>query len=101
MTEPAANEHSTLNEHPTPDARRADARRALLIADDGANVEALRESLAAIGFEVESATSEEAARRVEEAAPSLVLVAFGSREGEARLVTLARRLRTAPATFAL
>jgi DNA-binding response OmpR family regulator len=95
MTEPAA------NEHPTPEDSRADARRALLVADDGANAEALRESLAAIGFEVESANADEAARRVEESAPSLVLIAFGPREDEGRLVTLARRLRNAPATFAL
>jgi DNA-binding response OmpR family regulator len=95
MTEPDA------NEQPTPDGSRADARRALLIADDGANVESLRESLAAIGFEVERATDGEAARRAEESAPSVVLIAFASREGEARLVTLARRLRTSPAAFAL
>ena len=101
MTEPAADEHSTPDERPTPDDRRADARRALLVADDGANAEVLRESLAAIGFEVERAGVEEASRRVEENAPSVILIAFGSRGGEGRLVTLARRLRTAPAAFAL
>ncbi|HEX3557788.1 MAG TPA: response regulator [Pyrinomonadaceae bacterium] len=106
MTEPAADEHSTPIERPAPDdsrpgARRADARRALLVADEGTNVEALRANLAAVGLEVESASAGESARRVEDSAPSIVLIAFGPREGEGRLVTLARRLRTAPATFAL
>jgi DNA-binding response OmpR family regulator len=73
----------------------------LLVADDGTNVEALRANLAAVGLEVESASAGESARRVEDSAPSVVLIAFGPREGEGRLVTLARRLRTAPATFAL
>src|SRR5947209_6951991 len=104
------------------------AHRVLLIADDGANMddsasadgdanavdgenadgakvddgaESLREKIAAAGFEVARATAEEAARRVEEFAPEVVLIAFGGREGEGRLVTLARRLRSEPKTFAL
>src|SRR5256714_3097611 len=92
---------------------RVVARRALLIADDvasavvgenaddGARAEALREKIASAGFEVARATVEEAARRVEEFAPEVVFICFGGREGEGRLVTLARRLRSEPATFAL
>nr|MDQ5837455.1 hypothetical protein [Acidobacteriota bacterium] len=127
MTEPAANESTThdANEHAAPDAKeraahdagehathdandrathdagRREARRALLVAEDGASVEALRESLAAIGFELEGVSAEEGARRAAEVKPSVVLIAFGTREGEPRLVTLARRLRTEPKTFAL
>src|SRR5204863_8686455 len=73
-------------------------------AVDGENAdgaESLREKIAAAGFEVARATAEEAARRVEEFAPEVVLIAFGGREGEGRLVTLARRLRSEPKTFAL
>jgi DNA-binding response OmpR family regulator len=127
MTEPAANESTThdanqhaahdANEHAahdpgehappdandraTHDAGRREARRALLVAEDGASVEALRESLAANGFELERVSAEEGARRAAEVEPSVVLIAFGTREGEPRLVTLARRLRTEPKSFAL
>ncbi|HYY96731.1 MAG TPA: response regulator [Pyrinomonadaceae bacterium] len=119
MTEPAANEstahdanehathdageHATpdANDRATPDAGRGEARRALLVAEDGASVEALRESLAAIGFEIERVSAEEGARRAAEVKLSVVLIAFGSREGESRLVTLARRLRMEPKSFAL
>lgn len=127
MTEPAANESTTrdadehdahdakghaahdtgehappdANERATPDAGRREARRALLVAEDGASVEALSQSLAANGFELERVSAEEGARRAAELKPSVVLIAFGTREGESRLVTLARRLRTEPKTFAL
>lgn len=80
---------------------RAEVRRALLVAEEGARAESLREGLAAAGLEVETASAEEAARRAAEVTPSVVLIAFGAREGEARLITLARRLRTEPSTFAL
>ena len=93
MNEPAA------GGRPTPDGSRVS--RAMLVADDGASAEALRESLAAIGLEVECASADDASRLAEESAPPVVLIAFGPREGEGRLVTLARRLRTEPATFAL
>jgi DNA-binding response OmpR family regulator len=95
MTEPDANGRLT------PGGSRAGARRALLVADDGASAEALRESLAAVGFEVERAGADDAVRRAKESAPSVVLMAFGPREGEGRLVTLARRLHAEPATFAV
>src|ERR1043165_3991234 len=111
MTEPAANESTThdanehaahdSNERATHDAGRREVRRALLVAEDGASVEALRESLAANGFELERVSAEEGARRAAEVEPSVVLIAFGTREGEPRLVTLARRLRTEPKSFAL
>jgi len=77
------------------------AKRALLVADEGADAEALREKLSAAGFEVVSATAEEAAARAKEISPSVVLLAFGGREGEARLLSLARRLRAEPSSFAL
>jgi len=92
---------SDADERPTADDTRVAPRRALLVAEDGANAGALRESLAAVGLEVVVVGAEEAAHRAEEAAPSVVLMAFGPREGEGRLVTLARRLRAAPETFAL
>jgi DNA-binding response OmpR family regulator len=89
------------DERPTNDDARAASRRALLVADDGASADELRGSLSAAGLEVEVAGAEEAARRAAETAPSVVLIAFGAREGEGRLITLARRLRAAPETFAL
>ncbi|HVF44500.1 MAG TPA: response regulator [Pyrinomonadaceae bacterium] len=85
-------------------ARAEDAgakRRALLVADEGADASALRGKLAAAGLEVETAPIEEAARRVLESEPSVVVLAFGGREGEARLVSLARRMRAEPESFAL
>jgi DNA-binding response OmpR family regulator len=85
----------------TTDATTAAPRRALLVADEGADASALSERLAAAGLGVETATIEEAARRAAESAPSIVLLAFGGREGESRLVSLARRLRAEPASFAL
>lgn len=77
------------------------ARHALLVVEDGKGPDALREKLAAAGFEVESASADEAQRRVEERAPDVVFIAFGERESEGRLVALARRLRAEPETFAL
>lgn len=76
-------------------------RRALLVADEGADASALRDKLAAAGLEVETAPIEGAARRVVESEPSIVALAFGGREGEARLVSLARRMRAEPESFAL
>jgi two-component system chemotaxis response regulator CheY len=80
---------------------RAQACRVLLVADEGADEAALGEKLAAAGFEVERASTEEAARRVEELSPSIILLAFGGREGEGRMLSLARRLRMEPSSFAL
>jgi len=77
------------------------ARRALLVADEEAGADALREKLAAAGFEAEAVTAEEAARRAKESEPAVVLLAFGGREGEGRLLSLARRLRAEPSSFAL
>ncbi|HYH85185.1 MAG TPA: response regulator [Pyrinomonadaceae bacterium] len=95
MSEANLNEDSTREDAPTV------ARRALVVADDEACGGALRESLASIGFEAARASAQEAARRIEEFAPQVVLFAFGERDGEGRLVTLARRLRSEPSTFAL
>ena len=80
---------------------RATAARLLLVADEGADVEGLRGKLAAAGFAADSATPDEAASRADELKPAAVVLAFGSREGEGRLVALARRLRTEPSSFAL
>jgi two-component system chemotaxis response regulator CheY len=80
---------------------RAQACRVLLVADEGADEDALGEKLTAASFEVERASAEEAARRVEELAPSIILLAFGGREGEGRMLSLARRLRMEPSSFAL
>ncbi len=79
----------------------AAAGRALLVADEGADAEVLRSKLAAAGFEAADATAEEAAARAKELSPSVVLLAFGGREGEPRLLSLARRLRAEPSSFAL
>lgn len=76
-------------------------RRALLVADEGVDASALRDKLAAAGLEVENASVEAAARRAAESAPSVVVLAFGGREGEARMVSLARRMRAEPESFAL
>ena len=80
----------------------SDAKRlVLLVADEGADAVALKQRLASAGLEVETASIEEAARRAADAAPSVVVLAFGGREGEGRLVSLARRMRAEPASFAL
>lgn len=72
---------------------------ALLVADEAC--EELSARLAAAGLDVTRVEADEAARSLEGAAPSLVLIAFGGREGESALVGLARRLRAEPSTFAL
>ncbi|MBC7929425.1 MAG: response regulator [Rubrivivax sp.] len=95
MSEAHLNEDSTREDAP------AVARRALVVADDASRADALLENLSAIGFEAARAPVNDAARRVEEFAPSITLIVFGEREGEGRLVTLARRLRCEPETFAL
>lgn len=76
-------------------------RRVLLVADEGAETDTLRERLAAAGFAAESASAEDAPLRASQLAPSAVLLAFGEREGEARLVALARRLRREPSSYGL
>ena len=77
------------------------ARRVLLVADEGAEAAGLREKLSGAGFEAELVPAEEAAARAKESRPSVVILAFGGREGEGRLVALARRLRSDPSSFAL
>ena len=73
----------------------------MLVANEGTDDAALAGRLAEAGFEVVRATADDAARRVEESAPALVVISFGGREGEGRLVSLARRLRARPSSFAL
>ncbi|HVF66025.1 MAG TPA: hypothetical protein VM914_00070, partial [Pyrinomonadaceae bacterium] len=56
-------------------AEDADAkRRALLVADEGADASALKDKLAAAGLEVETASIEAASRGVVESAPSVVVL---------------------------
>lgn len=95
MNEPTDKETTARAEAAAP------TRRALLVADEGADADALKDKLAAAGLEVETASIEAAARRASESEPSAVLLAFGNRDGEARLVSLARRMRAEPASFAL
>ncbi len=95
MNESADNETTARD-----DTTRA-TRRALLVADEGADDAALRDRLVSAGLEVETALIEDAARRAVESEPSVVVLAFGGREGEGRLVSLARRMRAEPASFAL
>ncbi|HJQ31776.1 MAG TPA: response regulator [Pyrinomonadaceae bacterium] len=92
------------------DAAPAKPGSVLLVADEAADTDeaadgtdnaALDDRLANAGFEVVRATPDEAARRVKESAPAVVVLAFGSREGEGRLSSLARRLRSEPTSFAL
>ncbi len=76
--------------------------RVLLVADKGAELDSLRERLGAAGFAADSSDVESAPlRAVEEPAPAAVLLVFGEREAEGRLVALARRLRAEPSRFAL
>jgi DNA-binding response OmpR family regulator len=77
-------------------------RRVLLVADKGTELDSLRQRLAEAGFAGDSSDAESAPLRVaEEPAPAAVLLVFGEREGEGRLVALARRLRAEPSSFAL
>jgi DNA-binding response OmpR family regulator len=103
MSEPTTDETHAREDthHVSSDDADAVARRALLVADDGAETDALREKLISAGFEVTCLSAEEAARRAEGLAPSVIVLAFGGREGEGRLLSLARRLRIEPASFAL
>ncbi|MFL6332952.1 MAG: response regulator [Pyrinomonadaceae bacterium] len=85
----------------TGEGARGKAARVLLVAGEGADAGALRERLAGAGFDAEAAAPDEAPARAAELSPAAVLLAFGEREGEGRLVALARRLRTEPSSFAL
>jgi DNA-binding response OmpR family regulator len=88
-------------EEATPEGPPAEAARVLVVAGENAEVSELRGRLAAAGFDADAATPDEAPSRVEELKPSAVLLAFGERDGEGRLVALARRLRAEPSSFAL
>ncbi|MBA3239954.1 MAG: hypothetical protein H0T60_01845, partial [Acidobacteria bacterium] len=93
---PEANtSESTPHAGEQPGARRS----ALLVANEAC--EELSSQLSAAGLDVACVEADEAARALDGAAPSLVLIAFGEREGESALVGLARRLRAEPSTFAL
>jgi DNA-binding response OmpR family regulator len=89
------------NDEETGEGVREKAARVLLVAGEGAEAGALRERLAAAGFDADDASPDEAPSRAAELAPAAVLLAFGEREGEGRLVALARRLRAEPSSFAL
>jgi DNA-binding response OmpR family regulator len=79
-----------------------DPRRVLLVADEGTDLDSLRERLGAAGFAADYSGVGPAPSRVSEVpGPSAVLLAFGGREGEGRLLALARRLRREPSSFAM
>jgi DNA-binding response OmpR family regulator len=85
--------------HLTADAVRA--RPLALLVSEGDADEGLRARLAEAGYEVEGAGPGAAAGAARALAPAFVLLAFGARGEEGSLVSLARRLRAEPATFAL
>lgn len=80
-------------------------RHVLLVADKGTEVDSLRERLTVAGYAADGSDVESAPSCLEgeftPTAPLAVLLVFGEREGEGRLVALARRLRTEPSSFAL
>src|ERR1044071_7262693 len=81
-------------------------RRVLLVADKGTEVDSLRTRLSEAGYAADSSDVESVIpfcidKEFEPRAPSAVLLVFGEREGEGRLVALARRLRSEPSCFAL
>jgi DNA-binding response OmpR family regulator len=84
---------------PTDDAGRA-RPLALLVSEEGADG-GLQARLSDAGFGVECVGAGAAVGAARALAPALVLLAFGAREDEGRLVSLARRLRSEPETFAL
>ncbi|HWS85528.1 MAG TPA: response regulator [Pyrinomonadaceae bacterium] len=81
-------------------------RRVLLVADRGTEVDSLRMRLSVAGYAADSSDIESVIpfctdEKFEPRPPSAVLLVFGEREGEGRLVALARRLRSEPSSFAL
>jgi DNA-binding response OmpR family regulator len=79
-----------------------DPRRVLLVADEGTDLDSLRNRLSVAGFAADSSDVESAPLSLDgEFEPAAVLLVFGEREREGRLVALARRLRTEPSSFAL
>lgn len=93
--------HREMSEAPSVKSVK-DLRRVLLVADEGTDLDSLRTRLSAAGFAADSSGVGPAPSCVSEVpAPSAVLLVFGGREGEGRLLALARRLRTEPSSFAL
>ena len=87
-----------MSEATTPRAQR----RVLLVADNGTDVDSLRLRLGVAGYAADSAEVEAATSCLAgEFEPCAVLLVFGEREGEGRLVALARRLRAEPSSFAM
>ena len=87
-----------MSEATTPKA----PRRVLLVADDGTDVDSLRMRLSEAGYAADSADVESAQSCLAgDFEPSAVLLVFGEREGEGRLVALARRMRAEPSSFAV
>ena len=76
-------------------------KRVLLIYGEEADLDSLRSKLTLAGFAADSADVESAPSCVADSMPAAVLLSFGEREGEGRLIALARRLRTEPSSFAL
>jgi len=84
-----------------PAARDAETARSALLVSETEAAPDLEERLAAAGLSVTRAAPREALRAARDAAPGVVLLAFGTREGEGALKTLARRLRADASTLAL
>ncbi|MET0645819.1 MAG: response regulator [Pyrinomonadaceae bacterium] len=76
-------------------------QRVLLIHGEDADVDSLRRRLTVAGYAADAADVESAPSCVADSPPAAVLLPFGERESEGRLVALARRLRLEPSSFAL
>jgi DNA-binding response OmpR family regulator len=101
MTNPPTVPHDpTADAAPPAVAGLPTVRRALLVSEAEVTKD-LEDRLVAAGLAVSRAGAREAPRAVKEMGPSVVLLAFGAREGESALVTLARRLRSDFSTLAV
>ena len=86
---------------PTPDEDEGRARPLALLVSEEPAPERLRARLTEAGFAVERARPGTTRGAALAHAPAFVLLAFGAREGDGPLLSLARRLRAEPDTFAL
>jgi DNA-binding response OmpR family regulator len=101
MTNSPAVSQDQLIDAGSPAAREAaPVRRALLVSETEVARD-LEDRLSAAGLSVVRAAAHEALRAVKGAEPSVVLLAFGTRDGESSLLTLARRLRSDFSTLAV
>jgi DNA-binding response OmpR family regulator len=97
---PTSQDVSPAKTAPETDRKSEAPLRALLVSDEEEADAKLAERLAAAGLEVLRSAAREAIAATKRLRPEIVFIAFGERGGEGALVTLARRLRVAPETFA-